>query len=353
MAKRSDKKGFKEDILEFRERVANMQASSLPQEIIEEEDIVKAMILLNLIKYRKIADVFLGCAAINLVNAYVKQKNAKLGYNFKRHLLELLKGIEDINQPKTIQVDFDNSTHQQILMIVIWDFQFSYKCIYYSDQIKKLEGLNHIPWDGLRKQPYAKTIFDFAISSPFITKETLGGNNLSDMLKEEFELYKSGKYSFKDEKLFKKGNFNVAKDEEDKELKNYYRIKLSECKHRPVILTGRFKKIWDKHVTFITIRPFIEGVSRLTVCNHINLLRRDVERCINIDELIEGHRYYIIGYCTVYGDGRMGVKLAIDENFSPLFKMSEFEKIPRDILSTCHRFSIEEYTSLRQKKMKL
>ena len=347
------KKGFKSDLLEFRDKISNMQESAIPKEIIAEEDIVKAMILLNLISYQKIADVFLGCAAINLVNSYVKQDNPKLGYNFKRHLIELLKGVEDINQPKTIQIDYDNRNNQQILMIVIWNFQFSYKFIRYSEQIKKLQSPKVLEWDGLRKQPYAKTIFDFALSSPFITQETLGGNNLMQKLNDEVELYKSGKYKFQNDKLFKKGNFEVARDEEDKELKNYYRVKLCECKDRPVILTGRYKKTWDKHVTFITIRPYIEGVTRLTVCDHINLLRSDVEKCVDIHQLREGNRYYIIGYCSEYGNGRMGVRLATNENFMPLFLMNEFQRIPKDIISTCHRFSIEEYTSKRQKKMKL
>lgn len=127
------KKGFKSDLLEFRDHIFNMQESAVCNEIIEEEDVVKAMVLLNVISYKKIADVFLGCAAINLVNAYVKQDNSKLNYGFKRHLIELLKGVEDINQPKTIQVDYDNRNKQQILMIVIWNFQFSYKFIRHSN----------------------------------------------------------------------------------------------------------------------------------------------------------------------------------------------------------------------------
>ena len=353
MTDKIQKKGFKNALHDFGYKISKMQELDIPKEEIKEEDVVKAMILLNLISYKKIADVFLGCAAINLINTYVKQENTKLGYYFKRHIIELLKGIEDINQPKTIQIDYDNSNNQQILLISIWHFQFSYKCIRYSLEIKKLQAQQTIEWDGLRKQPYAKTIFDFALNSPFITKETLGGNDFLFMLNQEIDLYKSGNYKFQSEKLFKKGNFNVAKDEEDQELKNYYRIKLCECKDRPVILTGRYKKTWDKHVTFITIRPYIEGINRITVCDHINLLRKDVERVLNIEDLVEGHRYYIIGYCSEYGNGRMGVRLASNVSFLPLFKIDEFQKIPKDIISTCYRFSIEDYTRKDQKKIKL
>lgn len=353
MTQNAQNNGFKSDLIDFKDKIITMQNSAVPEERITEENIVKAMILLNLISYKNIADIFLGCAAINLVNAYMKQGESKLGYNFKRHLIDLLKGIEDISQPNTIQVVFDNRSKLQILMIVIWDFQFSYKFVYYSDVIKKLESPKIIEWDGLRKQPYAKTIFEFALSSPFITKETLGGNNLLEKLNAEMLLYQSGYYKFQDKKLIKKGSFNVAKDEEDKELKNYFRVKLLECTNRPVILTGKYKRAWNKHITFTTIRPFIEGVHGLTVCNHVNLLRKDVEKCIAIENLVEGNRYYIIGYCYEYGEGRIGVRLATNESFEPLFRMCDHMKIPREILHTCHKFSIEEYTSRRQKRMKL
>ena len=53
------------------------------------------------------------------------------------------------------------------------------------------------------------------------------------------------------------------------------------------------------------------------------------------------------------GTRTRGRQNAFAENFMPLFLMNEFQRIPKDIISTCHRFSIEEYTSKRQKKMKL
>lgn len=345
---------FKSGVSAFQNRIFDMQEKGIPKEYIGEDDVVKAMIVLNLISYKNEADVFLGCASINLVNAYMKQKKPKLGYNFRRHLNNLLKGIDDIKQPQTIQIIYDNSSNLQILMVVICNFQFSYKFVYYSEQIRKIEAPNIIEWDGLQKQPYAKTVFDYALASPYITKETLGGNNLINKLNEELLLYKSGNYVFRNNKLIKKGMISVATNYVDKELKNYYRIKLLECNERPVILTGKFERIWEKHVTFSEIRPYIEGLSSLTtVCDHINLLLTDVEKYIELDALKKNKRYYIIGYCAEYGNGRIGVNLATNNSYTPIFLMDNTKRIPRDILSTCHRFSIEEYISRRQKRLKL
>jgi hypothetical protein len=49
----------------------------------------------------------------------------------------------------------------------------------------------------------------------------------------------------------------------------------------------------------------------------------------------------------------MGVQLATNESFCPIFGIKEFAKMPKDIMSRCHRFSIEEYLSAYQKELKL
>ena len=139
---------FKSGVSAFQNRIFDMQEKGIPKEYIGEDDVVKAMIVLNLISYKNEADVFLGFASINRVNDYMKKKKPKLGYNFRRHLNNLLKGIDDIKQPQTIQIIYDNSSNLQILMVVICNFQFSYKLVYYSEQIRKIEAPNIIEWDG-------------------------------------------------------------------------------------------------------------------------------------------------------------------------------------------------------------
>ena len=92
----------------------------------------------------------------------------------------------------------------------------------------------------------------------------------------------------------------------------------------------------------------------ITICDHVNLFRRDVESVISIETLNPGKRYYIIGYCKPYKNAnRMGIQLAIGEGFCPIFGIKEFDKMPVDIVSRCHRFGIEEYLSVSQDYLKL
>ena len=121
-----------------------------------------------------------------------------------------------------------------------------------------------------------------------------------------------------------------------------------------MILIGTFKKTWDKHVTFTTIRPYIQGCQSLTICDHINLFRKDVERAIDIHTLVKDRKYYIIGFCESYrNDDRMGVKLATEYSFCPILEAGDIKKVPSDVFSVCFRFSPEQYLASKQRHMLL
>ena len=75
----------------------------------------------------------------------------------------------------------------------------------------------------------------------------------------------------------------------------------------------------------------------------MNLKRSDVERVVEIANLIEGKRYYIIGFCEKYpNNNRMGIRLAAGYGFVPIFQIGCYKDFPKDILDTCHRFGLEE-----------
>jgi len=171
----------------------------------------------------------------------------------------------------------------------------------------------------------------------------------------EVELYLDGKYKFINGQLIKIRDISYHEDKMDKDDKNYFRKKLCDCQDRPVVLTGIFKKVWDKHITFTTIRPYIQGCQTLTVCNHINLLRTDVEKVYDISKFERNRRYFIIGYCQQYfsNEDRMGIKLALDYRFSPLFRISDFYLMDKEVFSECHRFSIDEFLSRKNRHLKL
>ena len=132
---------------------------------------------------------------------------------------------------------------------------------------------------------------------------------------------------------------------DDKYYKNHLRGELFDSKDQLVILTGKFKKVWDDHITFTAIRPYIPGVKTYTICNHICIYRKDAERVIEINNLKKNDKYYIIGYCRTYSqDTRMGIKLAIGLNICPLIKATDFIGIPREILRVAYKYNFEEYS---------
>ena len=345
--------GFKDEVKTLSQTVLSFQDRE-EREYITDDEAIAAINILNFAKYNKVPDVFLGCAAYNLLNVYVKQKTSGLSCKFHRFIHEILKGVEDVNQPKTIRLSYDASDNLKLLIVSFWDFQFSFQNITFTDQVKTLLSKKPIEWDGIRKQKCAGTIFKTVFDSAWISNETLGGDNLHEFINREIDVFYEDGYSVKDGRFIKEKRLKPALDEPDLHLKNYVRKKLYSCQDRPVIVSGIYEKVWEKHVTFTSIKPFIPNTKVITICNHVNLFRRDVERAISIDDLNPGERYYIIGYCKPYRNvNRMGIQLAINEGFCPIFGIKEYSKMPKDIMSRCHRFSIEEYLSTRQEVLKL
>ncbi len=344
--------GFKDELIEFSTTVFDFQELD-DKEYVDDEHAIAAINVLNFIKYKKVPDIFLGCAAYNLLSVYAKQKDVKISFQFRRHILSLLKGIEDVNQPKAIKIAY-HAEEDSLLLIDFWNFQFSYKSQRLNDQVKNLILRNDIIWDGVRKQKCSVTIFNFAINNSWISNETMADANLKELLQIEIGEFKNDGYKFEGGRIVKSKNLRPAVEDKDIYLKNYIREKLYQCQDRPVIISGVYKKTWEKHITFTSIKPYIANTRVITICDHINLYRPDVQKVIDLNFLVLGKRYYIIGYCEPYRfDDRMGVQLVTNREFIPIFGIDEFNKMPPDILSQCHRFSIEKYLSKMQKSLKL
>lgn len=345
--------GFKDEVKALLQDVIDIQKEE-ESEIITDEEAIAAINVLNFAKYNKVPDVFLGCSAYNLLNVYVKQKSSGLSCQFHQHIHNILKGIEDINQPKAIKVSFDNSEKLNLLIISFWGFQFSFQSMRFNNQIKGLMGNTELKWDGVRKQKCASKIFNFALDSDWISNLTLGEQSLRKYIEKEVDVYLDNGYEVQNGRFVKKKSINSAQDNIDEHLKNYVRVKLYSCQDRPVILSAIYRRTWEKHVTFTSVKPYIPNTKVITICDHINLLRKDVENTVGISSLVPGRRYYIIGYCQPYRNAeRMGVRLDMNYSKPPIFAINEFGKMPRDIFSTCHRFSIEEYLSEAQRELKL
>jgi hypothetical protein len=339
---------FKEALQSLQKEVIALQDNT---EVIGEDDVVKAYVVLNYIDYQNIADAFLGCASLNLLNTYARQPDAKIGYLFRAHFYNFFKGIEDLDLKTKLKIYYDED--DRLMVFSFWDFQFSFHNIRYNDVVRKLD-CGKVEWDGIRKQRCAETIFDFALSNNYISNKTLSGNSLTMLVDDEIDLYEEGGYRFIIGKLIRiKDNYRPI-EVEDRYDKNYLRTKLLECQDRPVILIGKFVKVWKNHVTFITIRPYIPGVRTTTICNHVNLYRPDVETVMDINQLEKGRKYYIIGRCTQYPHSfRMGIKLDLSIKPSPLVRLSDMLNMPTDLFSVCHRFDLDEFKSNKNKHLRL
>ena len=145
--------GFKDELFEFGLSLEKSDESDL---VIKEEDVLTALVILNFIEYKKVPDIFLACASMNLLNAYARTGSSKIGYQYKRHLTEVIKGIEDIHQPKSILIGYDNTNNMQLLIVQFWSFQFSFQAQRLSSSIQQLISSKPVTWDGIRKQPHAK-----------------------------------------------------------------------------------------------------------------------------------------------------------------------------------------------------
>lgn len=342
--------GFKEELVCFEDKIKELQILEEP-EYINDADALSALIVLNFIKYERVPDIFLAIASLNMLNRYVKQPKSRISYQFRIHMINVLKGIEDINQQKSILVGYVPNRNN-LLIIQFWDFQFSFQSERMTEQIQNMLSKNFLDWDGIRKQPCSKTIFEFALKSNWISNRTMKDENLRELIRNEQAGFRRGEYKTVNGQFVKIKNIKYCLREDMDYQINYMREKLLECQERPVILVGKFVKVWDVHVTFTMVSPYIKQLVTIPVCDHVNLYRPDVEKIMDINSLVKYERYYIIGYCRKYhNNDRMGVNLAMDLGFLPLMRIQEFKKMPKDIFEKCHRFSIEEYIAFGQKEI--
>lgn len=164
-------------------------------EIITEEDIIKAIAYLNNIYIEYAGDCLIFLSALNLCNAYVKQTNSKIGYTFKKgikHIIDTLnyRDIQDIY----ISREKNNGT---LYLFQIGDIQFSFHDEKPADINEKY--LRNLSWDGVKKQKCANLIFNSAINNEIcVSNKTFRGKNLKEKVGKTIENYKDNKTDIKD-----------------------------------------------------------------------------------------------------------------------------------------------------------
>ncbi len=156
-----------------------------PNEIISKEDIILATYYINNLYIKDTSDVLLFLSSLNLYNAYAKQQATHEIYRFKKNITTLINIISKINVTNLKVCETKDSGN--LYIFCIGNIQFSF-----HDEKKCEIPINYyqeMKWDGIRKQPCAKTIFNKIIDNS-LTKNatTMEGENIhqksSELLKE-------------------------------------------------------------------------------------------------------------------------------------------------------------------------
>lgn len=141
--------------------------------------------------------------------------------------------------------------------------------------------------------------------------------------------------------------------------KNYFRNNIKELitntNGKPVIITGKYKhSSTNKWATFTTVRSYIPGVKSYILCNHINILKCDVDKYIKLNEEVNNRKFYIIGYPNIYThyDIKRGcIFLAKDIGIAPIFLAENIDNINNQILDKCYKFPVEKYKRVTGKEL--
>lgn len=168
---------------------------NLDNEIISNEDIILAIYYINNLYIETELDVLIFLSALNLCNAYIKQNKDNISYSFKKGIGTLIK-IANENHFNNLKIyEINNSGNLYI-------FQIGYLQFSFHDE-KKIEidkyYYQELKWDGIKKQPCAKTIFKRIINNDLFKQAlTMQGENIYNKSNELLTSYKNNKISFED-----------------------------------------------------------------------------------------------------------------------------------------------------------
>ncbi len=146
-------------------------------------------------------DALIYCAALNLLNTYVKQKDSQIDYRFKNKLGYYLSVIEALDI-ENVAFDVQGEKGSNLVVTQIGLVQFSFHNVnIYETRKKKHTGtqLQKIEWDGVRKQQCANTIFELATQNNIdVSGITFRNKNLITRVEKTVDNYKRGIISIKE-----------------------------------------------------------------------------------------------------------------------------------------------------------
>lgn len=190
---------FEEFIHQAQKTFQNLQNDE--KELVKEETAVKAFAILKHINYQTTPDFYIGSACVNTLNTYVKQKDSKIGYSFKRELLNLISSLYQHPQ-SNILIDKQEDKKMTLLVIQFYgQVQFSFHGVQVSqewEEIARQENaeFGKIQWDGIRKQRCAETVFQSAIAAiPYSTNQWINSAGFKENMDRMQKWFDSGDFA--------------------------------------------------------------------------------------------------------------------------------------------------------------
>ena len=135
-------------------------------ETIEDEDFIRALYYLDNLFISSEIDVLIYLSALNLCNSYAKQKKDHDIYKFKKEISTIIDILNDHHIPNIKICMTNNQGNLYIFKVNNITFSFHDEKIVPIDEYYYEE----MEWDGIRKQPCAKTLFDKASNNALATR---------------------------------------------------------------------------------------------------------------------------------------------------------------------------------------
>ena len=164
-------------IPELKEKLKNYNAE---KEIISNDCFIKAKANLRTMFLENEEDAFLYFASLNVFNAYVKQNKGKVSYGFKNNVLSAFDALIMNGIPAT----YDYDKKEKLLIVNIKGMQFSFHNVLPSSKMEFVKNYRRTEhdyykqqeWEGIRLQPIAESLFNFANNLKGLSNKSLAGD---------------------------------------------------------------------------------------------------------------------------------------------------------------------------------
>ncbi|MDO4488387.1 MAG: hypothetical protein Q4B67_04810 [Eubacteriales bacterium] len=220
---------FRQKCSELNERLRSMQDGV---ETVTTDIAARSMIIVKNMKIDGIGDAFLYASALNVLNTFVKQdKDAKkeIGYFFKRNTEALARWLIK-SEDKGLRLEIQSDQGMSLLVAEIYGVQFSFHQVTFTEKdmrfLTKDNEHPEIPWDGIRKQRTANTLFEFAFENTYgRTNKMMDGSDFLTGLNALMDNFHNGALTLP--QLKKKFFFGSTKEEEDEDDKPVTKLRVA------------------------------------------------------------------------------------------------------------------------------